>query len=60
VRLLLFLLVGVAQAQECLCVTEAPPKLGTEVAGKCTAVKQSFGCFTQVDGGRIVGRVCID
>ena len=45
---------------EHLCVTEAPPKLGAEAAGKCTAVKQSFGCFTQVDGGRVVGRVCID
>lgn len=43
---------------EHLCVTEAPPKIGAEVEGKCTAVKTSFGCFTHVDGGRIVGRVC--
>ena len=45
---------------EHLCVTDAPPKIGTEVTGHCTAVKTSFGCFTQVDGGRIVGRACMD
>lgn len=45
---------------EHLCVTDAPPRIGAAAAGKCTAVKTSFGCFTQVDGGRIVGRVCVD
>ena len=45
---------------EHLCVTEAAPKLGAEVTGRCTAVKTNFGCFTHVDGGRIVGRVCLD
>ena len=45
---------------EHLCVTDAPPKIGAEAPGRCTAVKTSFGCFTHVDGGRIVGRVCID
>jgi hypothetical protein len=34
----------------------ALPLLGAP--GACTALKTSFGCFTQVDGGRIVGRVC--
>ena len=45
---------------EHLCVTDAPPKIGAEAPGRCTAVRTSFGCFTHVDGGRIVGRVCID
>jgi hypothetical protein len=43
---------------EHLCVTDAPPRIGAEAPGTCTALKTSFGCFTQVDGGRIVGRVC--
>jgi hypothetical protein len=45
---------------EHLCVTKAAPRIGAEVIGECTAVKTSFGCFTHVDGGRIVGRVCVD
>ena len=45
---------------EHLCVTDAPPRIGADAAGKCTAVKTSFGCFTQVDGGKIVGRVCVE
>jgi hypothetical protein len=45
---------------EHLCVTHAPAKIGAEVTGECAAVKTSFGCFTHVDGGRIVGRVCVD
>ena len=45
---------------EHLCVTERPPKLGAEVVGHCTALKTNFGCFTHVDGGQIVGRVCAD
>jgi len=45
---------------EHLCVTKAPAQLGAQAAGECTAVKTTFGCFTHVDGGRIVGRVCVD
>jgi hypothetical protein len=45
---------------EHLCVTDAPAVIGAEAAGRCTAVKTSFGCFVHVDGGRIVGRVCVD
>ena len=45
---------------EHLCVTESPPRLGAEALGKCTAVKSAFGCLTHVDGGKIVGRVCVD
>jgi hypothetical protein len=45
---------------EHLCVTSSPPRIGAEAMGQCTAVKTSFGCFTHVDGGRIVGRVCLD
>ena len=43
-----------------LCVTDRPPLLGAEAVGRCTAVKSNFGCFTHVDGGQIVGRVCLD
>jgi hypothetical protein len=45
---------------EHLCITKAAAGLGAEAVGECTAVKTSFGCFTHVDGGRIVGRVCVD
>jgi hypothetical protein len=45
---------------EHLCVTNGPPRIGAEAIGQCTAVKTSFGCFTHVDGGKIVGRVCLD
>ena len=45
---------------EHLCVTDAPPKIGTEVQGKCTSVMTSFGCHTHVDEGKIVGRVCVE
>jgi hypothetical protein len=45
---------------EHLCVTEAPPRIGADASGKCTANRSSFGCFTHVDGGKIVGRVCAD
>ena len=45
---------------EHLCVTDRPARIGAEAQGRCTAVKSNFGCFTHVDGGRIVGRVCMD
>jgi len=45
---------------EHLCVTKSAPRIGTEATGECTAVRTTFGCFTHVDGGRIVGRVCVD
>jgi hypothetical protein len=45
---------------EHLCVTERPAVIGAEAPGRCTEVKTTFGCFTHVDGGRIVGRVCAD
>lgn len=35
-------------------------KLGTQVVGRCAAVKTPFGCANQVDDGRIVGSVCVD
>ena len=51
-----------ASRAECehLCVTERPARIGAEAPGKCTAVKTSFGCHVHVEGGRIVGRVCVD
>ena len=45
---------------EHLCVTEATPRIGLDVEGRCTVVKTSFGCYTHVDGGKIVGRVCVE
>ena len=45
---------------EHLCVTERALTIGAETEGRCTGVKTSFGCYTHVDGGRIVGRVCVD
>jgi len=45
---------------EHLCATERPPRIGADAEGRCTAVKTSFGCFTHVDGGKIVGRVCVE
>jgi hypothetical protein len=45
---------------EYLCITNAAPRIGAEVVGECAALRTSFGCFTHVDGGRIVGRVCAD
>jgi len=45
---------------EHLCATDASARIGAEVVGQCTAVKTTFGCFTHVDGGKIVGRVCVD
>ena len=45
---------------EHLCVTNSAPRIGAEATGECTAVRTTFGCFTHVDGGRIVGRVCVD
>jgi len=45
---------------EHLCVTNRPPRIGAEAIGECTAVATTFGCFTHVDGGKVVGRVCVD
>jgi hypothetical protein len=45
---------------EHLCVTDDRPRIGAEATGRCSAVKTTFGCFTHVDGGKIVGRVCVD
>lgn len=42
------------------CVHEGHAALGAEVTGKCAAVVSPFGCSYQVDGGKIVGRVCAD
>jgi hypothetical protein len=45
---------------EFLCVTNRQAKVGTEVTGECAAFRTQFGCTMHVDGGRIVGRVCLD
>jgi hypothetical protein len=45
---------------EYLCVAPKPGMVGAEVVGQCAAVVTEFGCKEQVDGGRIVGRVCIE
>jgi hypothetical protein len=45
---------------EYLCVYRRSAPLGAEVTGECAAVKNPFGCTTQVDNGRVVGTVCMD
>jgi len=45
---------------EYLCVHRRGAALGAEVTGECAAVRSPYGCATQVDGGRVVGTVCID
>ena len=45
---------------EHLCITDRPAVIGAEASGRCTSLRSNFGCFTHVDGGRIVGRVCVD
>ena len=45
---------------EYLCVHRRGAALGAEVTGECAAVRSAYGCTTQVDGGRVVGTVCID
>jgi hypothetical protein len=45
---------------EYLCVYRRTAPLGAEVSGECAGAKNPFGCTTQVDGGRIVGTVCMD
>ena len=45
---------------EYLCVYPRGAALGAQVTGECAAVGTPFGCTTQVDGGRVVGTVCID
>ena len=51
-----------ASRSECehLCVSRKEAPVGAPVAGECTAYRTSFGCNTHVDGGRVVGRVCVD
>ena len=45
---------------EYLCVYRRSAAIGTEVTGECAAVRNPFGCTTQVDAGRVVGTVCLD
>jgi hypothetical protein len=42
------------------CISDSTQRIGTEVPGKCAAVRTSFGCHAFVDGGRIVGRICVE
>jgi hypothetical protein len=42
------------------CVTEKHAPIGTPASGRCTAVKTSYGCYSFIDGGRIIGRICVD
>ena len=45
---------------EYLCVSRKPAALGTAVGGECAGVRSPFGCAYQVDGGKVVGYVCMD
>lgn len=45
---------------EYLCITTKAAAMGTAVTGECAAVRSPFGCNNHVDGGKIIGRVCVD
>jgi len=45
---------------EYLCVTPKAAAVGTAVSGECARVRSPFGCNRQVDGGKVVGYVCMD
>ena len=45
---------------EFLCVSDRTAGIGTPLAGKCAAYRTSFGCNTHIDGGKVIGRVCVD
>jgi hypothetical protein len=43
------------------CITKSTTaRIGAEAPGECAALKTSYGCNTYVDGGKIVGRICVD
>lgn len=45
---------------EHLCVSAREAPIGTPVTGVCTTYRTAFGCTTHVDGGKVIGRVCVD
>lgn len=57
-----------AGQSDCLgrCLSDAPENaasiaVGTPVAGRCEATKQSFGCYASVEGGKLAEPYyCID
>jgi hypothetical protein len=44
--------------QEAGALRELP--LGSAVTGECAALATQFGCAVHVEGGKVVGRVCVD
>ena len=57
-----------AGQSDCLgrCLSDAPENaasvaVGTPVVGRCEAIKQSFGCYASVEGGKLIEPYyCID
>jgi hypothetical protein len=45
---------------EFLCVSRRELPLGSAVTGECAALATQFGCAVHVEGGKVVGRVCVD
>jgi hypothetical protein len=45
---------------EYLCTSKRELPLGSPVTGECAAVVTQFGCTVHVEGGKVVGRVCVD
>jgi len=45
---------------EYLCLSKRSFPLGTPVVGECAAIFTQYGCFNYVDGGKMVGRICVD
>jgi len=45
---------------EYLCVTTKAAAMGSAITGECASVRSAFGCNRHVDGGKVVGYVCMD
>ena len=45
---------------EYMCITRRSFPLGAQVVGECAPIITQYGCFNYVDGGKMVGRICVD
>lgn len=44
----------------CLLIDEAPPNAAGDIVGQCEANDSPFGCFTEIEGGKIAQSLCVD
>jgi hypothetical protein len=45
---------------EYLCLSKRELPIGTAVTGECASRVTQFGCQVHVEGGKVVGRICVD